>query len=169
MKALWRILKKKLSLRLGERAYRKNEWNRAEKLLRRGASQGPGTARIHFMLGNIAFQKGDFETAAIHFRSLSILQPANRAVDGYTIELFQLLAQRLEEWELNFHFYGRAWPRTSNLMPQTLFPGHDMPDLGDFTTLGEYQRFKGLPPISPEEIQTVDTEKLLKALVNKKR
>jgi hypothetical protein len=166
---MWRFLKRRLYLRLGERAYRKNEWTRAEKLLHRGAGPGPGSARIHFMLGNIAFQKGDFEAAAIHFRSLSILQPANPAVDGYTIELFQLLAHRLEEWELNFHYYGLAWPRTSNLMPQTLFAAHDMLDLGDFSTFGEYKRFQGLPPISPEDIQTVDTEKLMKALVNKKR
>jgi len=46
---------------------------------------------------------------------------------------------------------------------------HKRQDLGDFTTIEEFQRFQGRPPISADEIQIVDTEKLLKALLRNKR
>jgi len=154
---------------LGEWAYKKNRWDRAEKYLQSAVSQGPGTARIHFMLVTLAFHRGDLEGAALHFRAIHTVHSPKSFCHVSTHELFELLASRLEEWDGNCRTFSGAWTFTSNLtpLPYGEWDGGD-DDLKDFSTLREFQRFQKLPPISAEDIRTVDTEKLIRALLNLK-
>jgi len=121
------------------------------------------------MLGSIAFLRGDFEKAALLFRAIRAADPCKEACNGLSHELFGLLARQLEDWDGNSRIASSDWPYTSNWLPSALLSCHERRDLGDFTTIEEFQRFQGRPPISADEIQIVDTDKLLKALLQLKR
>jgi len=153
----------------GTRAFKKNQWDRAERLLLLSIKYDFNAAQTLIMLGSIDFLRGNFEKAALLFRSIPASRRSKETCQGYSCELFRLLACHLEQWDCNSRYIALDWPLTSNWLPSALVACHKRQDLGDFTTIEEFQRFQGRPPISADEIQIVDTEKLLKALLRNKR
>lgn len=158
----------KFFLLMGERAYRRNRLDRAEDYLLRSARALSGQPKFHILMGSIALRRGDMKNAWIQFKTVHYLQPELKAFAGIPLDVILLIFSRLEEAEKNVLQFAREWSITSNFVPLSFLLGADS-GLGDFKTIKEYNRFQKLPPISEQEIKSVDIDELLHDLTDKDR
>jgi hypothetical protein len=108
------------------------------------------------------------KTAWIQFKTVHYLQPELKVFAGIPLDVILLIFSRLEEAEKNVLQFAKEWSITSNYVPLSFLLGSDA-GLGDFKTIKEFKRFQELPPISEQEIRSVDIDELIHDLTDMDR
>ncbi len=171
----WHLIKGVVSLRLGRLSGARNHFRRVVDI-------NPDCYRARVALGQIHFHFLEVREGLVQFEHARRVDPTRFEKSGLqkivqSYELDETLYEERREAPLFVNFRsepetdspfpstGDAWDLDSLFDPAPNDAGIDSPQEpdqppGDFSSLKEYVRFKDLPPITRDEIEDIDWNKI---------
>jgi hypothetical protein len=158
--------RKKFFFFMGERAYKSNRMEKAEKYFLTSLRHGGDTVECFFFLGCASLRHGDYLRAAERFKKAFYKNPNTILYNDIPFEELLLVSGQLHTSDVMQYHHTRDYSMTSNGLPSSCCSVRAL-QLGDGSRNRSDQRFEKLPPISAQDIKNVDLDELLKALIGK--
>lgn len=154
---LWHRFAAWLHLRRGVRLYRRGRFAGAASQIQAALLLAGPSFTAHLVLGKIYLRLNRFDRARQEFAQARFLDPGRFAAQGLPEDLLLEMAER---------FYQPLWrdargPGATEPVPPAK-RRHRHRD--DFSSASERARFRVLPPIRPEDVESIDWSELSRLL-----